>query len=807
MAGFAEIAVPIPLYQALTYSVPDRWRALAQVGCRARVRVGKRRLVGVIVALREEPPQGFEVRPLEEVIDLVPIVDRALLELAEFASDYYVAPIGEVLRGVVPGNLISWGSRSVRITDGGALAPPGDPEDAAILQQLLNGGPTRVADLQTRLELPDLPERLARLARKRHVRLESSGRPGGARYLSAIELNRGEIDQHLEACGRSEQGRRVVQYLAGLGRPATVKEVCAEVDCGSGVIRRLHGLGVLRRFTQIERLSLERHVLGGDGAGRERLELRPDQARAFDRLSTSLRNQRFSPFLLSGMTGSGKTEVYLRAAEQTLEAGRSVILMVPEIALVPALARAVRERFGDRVAILHSNLGRAERQQEWERLRDRHATVVLGPRSVVFAPVTDLGLIVVDEEHDGAYKQETQPRYHGRDLALVRARSSEAVAVLTSATPSLETRLNVERERFEELKLTQRVGHGALPEGVLVDLRKERFARRPGEIHFSEALIEEVTRALEEGGQVILLRNRRGYAPLLLCRACGEDYRCEDCGLPMTYHRRERQLLCHYCGERHGVPRLCRKCGEGALEPVGAGTERVEERFRERFPEVMVDVLDRDVARRRGGSTEVLDAFRRGDTRVLIGTQMVSKGHHFPNVALTGVLSADTYLGFPDFRAVEKTYSLLVQLAGRAGRGERPGRVVIQTFNPDHYAIRAALEHDDTGFASEEMRFRRVFHYPPFTRMVQLLLRDRDRQRGERRMAELARDLQQHPSAAALRISGPAPAPLERLRGEWRFQIVLRGPNGRQLRELVRAVVVPRATGDLSIDIDPHDLL
>jgi primosomal protein N' (replication factor Y) len=537
------------------------------------------------------------------------------------------------------------------------------------------------------------------------------------------------------------------------------------------------------------------------------LVLRPDQDTALRRITASLDQREFAALLLQGMTGSGKTEVYLRGAEEALERGRSAILLVPEIALVPALARAVEQRFGEKLAILHSGLGTSERQQEWERARRGEARVVLGPRSALFAPVTDLGLIVVDEEQDTSYKQEISPRYHARDLALVRARDAGAAALLVSATPSLESRYNVEIGKLEALHLTVRAGQGTLPEGILVNLREEGVSRRPGEIHFSLRLRAEIAQALADGDQVILLRNRRGYAPMLLCRACGEDFRCPDCGLPRTYHRRARRLLCHYCGSTIGLPERCPVCSEEALEPIGAGTERVEETFHELFPEAAVDVLDRDTARRPGGPAALLERFGRGEIQVLIGTQMVSKGHHFPGVALTAVLAADAYLGFPDFRAVERTYNLLTQLAGRAGRGERPGRVVIQTYHPDHYAIQAALRQDDEGFVREEMRFRRVFHYPPYTRMVQLLVRDKNRDRASSIIHDLSHDLAAHPLSRHVRITGPAPAPLERLRGEWRFQLLARSADIRGLHKMMRDVLPANPGYDLVVDVDPQQLL
>ncbi|HVR99789.1 MAG TPA: primosomal protein N' [Thermoanaerobaculia bacterium] len=802
---YADIALPVPLPDPLTYEVPPTLAALVRPGIRVRVSIGRRRLSGVIVEVHDRLPEGVKLRAVEEVLDLMPVVTPELMELARFTATYYMAPLGEVLRSILPSDLPPWGDRKVRLTDAGALAPPRNDAEAAVIEAMREGTRLSVGELQARVGLPDLDAVLAGLEAGGRIKTDER-RAGGARYVSAVELAPGEVAGHLEAAGRSQPGRAVVEYLAAVGRPATTAEVTAAVGCAPAVVRRLVSKGVLRQFTQVERLSLDRHMLGLPGE-RPGFELRADQAAALAHVLGVLESREFAPLLLQGMTGSGKTEVYLRAAEETLARGRSVILLVPEIALVPALAREVEQRFGNELAILHSGLGSGERRQEWERVRSGEARVVLGPRSALFAPVADLGLLVVDEEQDTSYKQEVTPRYNARDLALVRGRNAGAAVLLVSATPSLESRFNAAHGKLAPLRLTARAGQGTLPEGILVDLREEGVSRRPGEVHFSERLRHEITEALAAGEQIILLRNRRGYAPMLLCRACGEDMRCADCGLPRTYHRREKRLICHYCGSGLPVPDRCPVCSETALEPIGAGTERVEERFQELFPGVTLDVLDRDTARRPGGPAALLERFGRGDVQVLIGTQMVSKGHHFPGVALTAVLAADSYLGFPDFRAVERTYNLLTQLAGRAGRGERPGRVVIQTYHPDHYAIQAALHQDDAGFAREELRFRRVFHYPPYTRMVQLLVQDKDRERAWNRMLEISHDLAAHPLSRSVRLSGPAPAPLERLRGEWRFQLLLRSAAGKDLHRLLQEVLPRQPAPELTIDVDPQQLL
>jgi len=804
---FADVALPIPLPDPLTYAIPASWASQAVPGVRTRVTMGRRRLTGVIVSVHDRRPEGMTIRPIEEILDREPVLPADLLALARFIADYYMAPLGEVVRSMLPSDLPPWGDRKVWLTDAGAMALPRTPGETAVVEALREGGRMSVSELQARSGLSDLDEVLARLAEGGRIGSEAH-RSRSARYVNAVELAPGGLATHLAVAGRSAAGRQVVEYLAAMGRPATVAEVTAAVECTPAVVRRLVGKGVLRQFTQVERLSLGRHILGGGKPEKGgEIVLRDDQSHALGRIVESLDRRETAAFLLHGMTGSGKTEVYLRAAQAALDRGRSAILLVPEIALVPALAQTAERWFGGELAILHSGLGTGERHQEWERVRRGEARVVLGPRSALFAPVTDLGLVVVDEEQDSSYKQEIDPRYNARDLALVRGRDAGAVTLLVSATPSLESRYNAERGKLELLSLTQRAGPGTLPEGILVDLKEEGVSRRPGEVHFSERLKLEIHKAIAEGDQVILLRNRRGYAPMLLCRACGEDFRCPDCGLPRTYHRRDRRLVCHYCGSMIGAPARCPVCSEEALEAIGAGTERVEEDFKELFPGVTVDVLDRDTARRPGGLAALLERFGRGEIQVLIGTQMVSKGHHFPNVALTAVLAADAYLGFPDFRAVERTYNLLTQVAGRAGRGERPGRVVIQTYHPDHYAIQAALRQDDEGFAREEMRFRRVFHYPPFSRMVQLLVRDKSRERAQSLIAGLAADLAAHPLGRGVRLSGPAPAPLERLRGQWRFQLLARSANFRDLHRLLEEVLPKNPGYDLVIDVDPQQLL
>ncbi len=803
---FVEIAVPVPVPGALTYRLPPTLTPWVRPGQRVRVPLGRRSAVGVVWAFAEHPPDGVEPRSVERLLDLEPALTSDLLELARFTADYYLAPLGEVLAAMLPQDLPPWGDRAVTLTAAGALGPLRDDLDARLRDALIESGRLRLGELLTRIPDFALAERVEAWIQEQRLR-DLGAEARGRSYVSAFHLAPGEVDELLLRCGRSVAGRRVVEFLAREERVVALDEVRAATEVGDSVLNRLVRLGVLQRFRQPERQDLGRHLLRGSEAPAREIVLQDDQQSALAALVEAVSTRQFSRFLLQGVTGSGKTEVYLRAAQATLEQGRSTVVLVPEIALVPALARAAKDRFGDRLAVLHSALGRSERNQEWNRIRSGEARVVVGPRSALFAPLVDLGLIVVDEEQDGAYKQETTPRYHGRDLALVRGRSTSATVLLVSATPSAEARYAVERGAVRRLSLRRRIGTARLPEGILVDLRSEPKIGRPGELLFSERLLQEIESTLESGRQAILLRNRRGYAPLLLCRACGEDFRCAACGLPRTLHRRSARLDCHWCNAQIPVPETCPSCGGGALEPIGSGTERVEEELGKLFPGIRIGVLDRDSARRVGGPATILQSFAAGETRILVGTQMLSKGHHFEGVTLTAVLSADAYLGFPDFRAVERTYALLTQLAGRAGRGESPGRVVLQTYHPEHYAIQAALRHDDEAYVEQEMRFRKMFDYPPFTRMALVLVRDRNRDRGFDRIRDLAARIEGHPGAGSIRLTGPAPAPLERLKGEWRFQLILRSPSGAQIRAAVRGALVGRTEPDLVVDIDPYQLL
>jgi primosomal protein N' (replication factor Y) len=796
-----SVALPIPPRRNFSYRVPDG-APVPAAGARVRVPFGERVLTGVVAAAESgEPPESL--REIIAVLDEEPVCPPELLATAGRVAERFFASLGEVLRAALPARLPAAGAVRYRITGRGAvgasLAPPPERE---ILDALAGGESVSVGDLPG-----------AGASRREVLRsLEDRGwiRPVSSRRDRDRAMERAYLPARLDesrreaALGRSRRGREVLGFLERLGRPATAQEIRMETGAGAGVLRVLAERGLLQTFEQARRREEPEPVRM---AVPERFVLTPEQRDAVDRMAAAIRERRFLPALLQGVTGSGKTEVYLRCIAAALDAGRGAVWLVPEIALTPVFARELRRQFGGRAAVLHSALSERERAEAWDGIRAGTYRAVIGPRSASFAPVADPGLFVVDEEHDASYKQRESPRYDAREVVSIRARQAGAALLFGSATPSLEAIEAAHSGRIDGLRLSERVEKRSLPDVRIVDLRRE--IPRPSEKGiplFSGALLDRLEEVFARGEQAILLQPRRGYAPFLLCRECGHDFRCSRCSVARTVHGRGRTLVCHYCGERVARPERCPECSGALLEAIGAGTERVAERFAEQFPGVAYAVLDRDSARR-GGFGAIVDGMLSGAITCLIGTQMVAKGHDFPGVTAVGVLSADTLLNFPDFRAAERTFQLVSQVSGRAGRGDRPGTVHVQTFHPDHPAIRRAASHDLDGFAAVELEFRRTFFYPPFADLASILVSSPARDRAQEAADDLGRAARA--SSQNLRISGPAPAPLERLQGRWRFQLLIRAASRKSVLEALEAIVPERPPAGVSIavDVDPQDLM
>ncbi|MFB3904445.1 MAG: primosomal protein N' [Acidobacteriota bacterium] len=747
---FADVAVPLPIHQLFTYEVPDELQDTVMPGIRVLAPFVNRRLVGIVVRKHCDPPgDGTDLKSLLAILDQAPLIGSRLLELGLWLSSYYLAPPGEAFRVMLPPGLLS---KSV-ITD-----------------------------------------------HDRHWPVR--------RQLAVVAVgDRGE--QHISV--RQEEA---LEKLQSSSLPLLLTEA-AKLGITVSVLRSLAAKGVIR----LEPAEVVRspwsttHIQ--DGETRKHV-LNEEQQRAFCLIVNGLSAGSFQSLVLHGVTGSGKTEVYLNAISEALRQGRTALLLVPEIGLTPQVARYFQSWFQDDAAILHSGLSGGERFDQWRRIKRGEARVVIGTRSAVFAPLENLGLLIVDEEHDGSYKQEETPRYNGRDTAVKRAQLENAVAVLGSATPQLETYyLATSRRQYGYHQLTSRIQERPLPTVRLVDMRIELQNRGKAAV-ISEALEEAIRLRLAKGQQVLVLLNRRGYSPLLLCRSCGSTEVCNQCSISLTYHQETNRLCCHYCGYSRAVPKKCGNCGKQYLYFVGEGTERAEELLRELFPSARLARVDRDTVQRRGTMARILSEFAAGKTDLLVGTQMIAKGHDFPRVTLVGVLAAEQSLRLADFRSAERTFQLLLQVAGRAGRGDEPGEVIVQTYFPNHYSVKYACAQDYEEFFKHEIEFRRMFLYPPFAALANIIVTGKDRGRTEEQAAGIVRILVEERKRQSheerMRFLGPAPAVRERLRGEYRFQILIKTTSRPELHRVLEALTgrVKELGGTgkgISVDVDPISLL
>ncbi len=804
LSEFAEVAIPVAVHGTFTYAIPPELRDAVRLGSRVEVPFGAKRNTGFVVALSDHAPEGSRIKPIRGVLDDdEPALLPEIIDLCRWAAEYYIAPLGEMLRVALPANMSARGRRElVLVADEAMIAA------AVGAEQIIDGDLPLIDELRRR----PLPFAAA---------LEASSRPSIARLRDAGLITIGDRVQDAKGVrydrfviletppgGLTPKQQTAVELLSARGGEMSVRAM-ETAGVSAAVLAALAKKSIVRIERRARRHTLDAFLAGLDPTSVGEIRHSVEQTAAIETVRATLGT--FAPFLLEGVTGSGKTEVYIELMRDAVRRGEQALLLVPEISLTPVFASRLKERFGERIAILHSSLSASERFDQWWRARRGEVDVAIGPRSALFTPFQRLGLLVVDEEGDAAYKQDETPRYNARDLAVVRAQFRGIPIVLGSATPSLESRENAERGKYRLLRMMSRVEERPLPVAEVIDLRKEKAEKEDkGLVMFSRPLKERLHQTFAAGEQAIILINRRGYAPYLLCRECGHEFRCRDCSVTMTVHRRDGMLICHYCGLRKPIPLRCPLCNGEVLQPIGFGTEKVEERFRRDFPDVVVDVLDRDSTRKKGELVRILDRFRTQQTQALIGTQMLSKGHHFPSVTLTAVLNADSILGYPDFRAAEKTFYLLTQVAGRSGRGELRGTVLIQSAFPDHYAIQHALRHDYEAFYKSEIEFRKTFHYPPVTSMIAIVFRgehlaDVDRAAIEcgRRLEEVLKPL------PGTRIQGPAPAPMSRIKGVYRYQILLRSPHRGALRKAVEGVMVGRKWRgvEVGVDVDPINIL
>lgn len=749
---FVRILVPLPLKEPLTYSVPDSLAGRIAPGSRVLVQVQRRILTGVALDFSARNSLA-ETKPIIDLLDDEPILDQHLLKLCQWIAHYYLTSLGEVVATMLPPNSRRQSRKTITLKD--AQAPFLDELGKLIIVELKRyKGKVSINTLARKFAGQSIGRTLARL--------EAAG---------AIE-----VDDHL-----AKQNRR----KAPASPTTDFKKSCIET----------------------------------------RFALTEEQDAALRALAGRITAGGFETFLLHGVTGSGKTEVYLRAMERVRDLGRQSLIMIPEISLTPQLLDRLNARFPNRVGVLHSALTGAQRWTQWRQIAGGVVDVVVGARSAVFAPIRNLGLIVVDEEHDASYKQEEGVRYNGRDVAVVRGKFQNCPVLLGSATPALESYENCRQSRYRLLEITRRVADRPMPSIEAIDLRAELHAvsassaatggTDPDLRLFSTTLAKALTENWRAGHQTLIFLNRRGFANFLQCKSCGHVWRCPYCSVTLTLHLKQSRLSCHHCDYRRPKTDVCPECKDATLGEIGSGTERVEQVLKRLVPQARVVRMDRDTTGRRGSHEEIIRRWEKGEIDILVGTQMITKGHDVFGVTLVGALLADLSLNLPDFRAAERTFQLLSQVAGRAGRGDDPGRVIVQTYSPEHYAIEYFVAHDYQGFFAAESEFRRALNYPPFGRLVNLRLYGSKLSEVETKAKTLAEQLHKLQASNPafgdqVEVLGPAPAPIEKLRNRYRWQLLLRSKRSSVLLKFARQaqdLMQPSRTVRLQIDVDPHSML
>jgi primosomal protein N' (replication factor Y) (superfamily II helicase) len=806
---FVRVAIAIPSPKTFTYTVPENHVSAVAVGKRVLVPFGNRRVTGFILEVLAETVCDQTVKEILDLPDPEPLFNPEDLAFYEWISRYYLHPLGKVLGEILPGGISVQSDRWLCV---GHEAPNMDQRLSPGQKEILE----RVARFPEGIPLSRLRRTLGKDAVYGDLRfLEANGL-----VVSEERLNRPPVrpkkEKWIGLTAESPPGMPLTTRQSALldilreRGEMPVRDLRDFFKHTLASLRLLEKKGLLRFYEkEVSRGPGPAPMIGKSENG---LTLNEAQTTVLEEIRECLTSNRFSPCLLHGVTGSGKTEVYLRAIAEVLKGDGGAIYLVPEIALTAQLLSRIGSRFPQReIAVLHSGIPQSARYDQWKRIRRGEVRVVVGARSALFAPVRNLRLIVVDEEHDSSYKQDDRLRYGARDLALMRGRFLQATVILGSATPAVQSYFQTAGGRYRYLALPARIDDHPLPRVEVVDLRTERDEKGLTPL-LSRTLIEAIRKTLADGQQTLLFLNRRGFHTYLFCPDCGHVFSCPNCDISLTHHAAARVLKCHHCDFTVKPAALCPSCKGSRVRSQGAGTERVEEEVKILFPAARIVRMDSDTTTRRGDSERILRGLDRGEIDILIGTQMITKGHDFPAITLVGVVAADASLNIPDFRAAERTFQILTQVSGRGGRGDRPGRVIIQTFNPGHYAIQRAKEHDYAGFYADELPLRRQLAYPPFSRLIGLHFSSLKKEEGKRAVAGIgarAREMALAMTGGKMDVIGPAESPLSRIRGRYRWQLLLRGKESAPLHLLAQRLMegAGRDGLEIQVDVDPVNFM
>lgn len=773
------------------YAIPKQWQQMVRPGMRVIVPFGPRKVQGFVVGISDESLIE-KVRPISDVLDATPLLTEELLQLGHWMSETLACHKAAVFQLMIPAALRTKVKKEFILTADLTLLPPS-------LQHFFQES-ERVDEEMLKNVMEDVHDALKSGALEVDYKVEEKGRKKTERYvrLTSDEKEKEPISK------RAIKQRELLEYMKKIKKPLPEKDVLKEMNTSRETITELVKKGYIERFEQ----EVYRDPLMGRMVEKTTpLPLTDKQHRVLQPIVEAFKRKEHRTFLLHGVTGSGKTEVYLQAIERVLEDGKEAIVLVPEIALTPQMVGRFKGRFGDKVAVLHSGLSLGENYDEWRKIKRKEVQVVVGARSAIFAPFTNIGIIIIDEEHEATYKQEETPRYHARDVAIFRAKYHHIPVVLGSATPSLESYARAIKDVYELLPLTERVHNQAMPKVDVVDMREE--LRKGNRSMFSTLLLEKLKERLEKGEQSVLFLNRRGHSTFVICRDCGYVETCEHCDISLTYHRISNALKCHYCGFEKRMPHHCQSCSSEQIRFFGTGTQKVEEELSRMLPHAKVIRMDVDTTRRKGSHEKLLSAFGRGEANILLGTQMIAKGLDFPNITLVGVLAADAMLHLPDFRSAERTFQLLEQVSGRAGRHELAGEVVIQTYTPDHYSVQFVKNHEYEAFFNREMLHRKRGQYPPYVFLVLITISHEELPQVIRVSQKIATYLRKSLSEETV-VLGPVASPLARIKDRYRYQCMIKYKNEPKLFEALQQIQthyereIMQKDLQITIDLNPY---